>query len=116
MHRRYIVKYEKIKKRTALRRRRSVYRDDRKNSHAVRSPGREAEDEAGKKERKDEGGRKGGKSVKNALPRRTHFLPHEDVVDHGASAEHDAEANEDRRDDRWRRVELDERVQDHAYG
>jgi len=47
---------------------------------------------------------------------RTHFLPHEDVVDHGAPAEHNAEADEDRRDDRRRRVELDERVQDHACG
>lgn len=44
--------------------------------------------------------------------RSTHFLPHEDVVDHGAPAEHDAEADEDGRDDRRRRVEVDERVQD----
>jgi len=37
-------------------------------------------------------------------------------VDHGASAEHDTEADENRRDNRRCRMELDERVQDHAYG
>lgn len=42
------------------------------------------------------------------------FLPHEDVMDHGASAKHDAEADEDRRDDRRCRMELDECVQNHA--
>jgi len=47
---------------------------------------------------------------------RTHFLPHEDVMDHGAPAEYNAEADEDGRDNRRRRVELDERVQDHACG
>jgi len=36
-------------------------------------------------------------------------------VDHGASAEHDTEADENRRDNRRCRMELDERVQDHAY-
>lgn len=46
----------------------------------------------------------------------THFLPHEDVMDHGASAKHDAEADEDRRDNRRCRVELDECVQNHACG
>lgn len=42
------------------------------------------------------------------------FLPHEDVMDHGAPAEHDAEADEDRCDDRRCRVKLDECVQNHA--
>lgn len=51
---------------------------------------------------------------KKCISRLTHFLPHEDVMDHGASAKHDAEADEDRRDDRRCRVKLDECVQNHA--
>ena len=45
----------------------------------------------------------------------THFLPDEDSVDEGAAAEDDAETYKDRRDDRRRRLELNERVQDHTY-
>lgn len=37
-------------------------------------------------------------------------------MNHGASTEHDAEADEDRRDDRRCRMKLDECVQDHTYG
>lgn len=103
------VKYEKIKRRTG-------YDGD---PHIVmiekiRTPlGRRTK--GGKQEGREEGW-KMGKCKKKCIFRRTHFLPYEDVVDHGASAEHDAEADEDRRDDRRCRMELDERVQDHACG
>lgn len=67
------------------------------------------------KRRKQIGGKGGRRGAgKKCTFKRTHFLPYEDVVDHGASAKHDAEADEDRRDDRRGRMELDERVQDHA--
>jgi len=65
--------------------------------------------------RKADGGR-WGSVKKKCIFKHTHFLPYEDVVDHGASAEHDTEADENRRDNRRCRMELDERVQDHACG
>lgn len=71
LHRRS-VKYEKIKRGGLPLRRRSVYRDDRKNSHAVRPPAAVREGQRSGLA----GGRKGGRageraergSVKNAFP------------------------------------------------
>lgn len=39
------------------------------------------------------------------------LLPHKHIVYHGAAAEHNADANENARDDRRRRMEMIERVQ-----
>lgn len=104
----FVVKYEKIKRRTGYDGDPRIVMIEKIRTPLDRRP-------------KGEESRRGGRAEdgepwkKNALSRRTHFLPYEDVVDHGASAEHDAEADEDRRDDRRGRMELDERVQDHAW-
>lgn len=61
LHRR-LVKYEKIKRGGLPLRRRSVYRDDRKNSHAVRPPALRE----GRRSRRE--ARRRRVSVKNAFP------------------------------------------------
>lgn len=100
-----LVKYEKIKRRTGYDGDPRIVMIEKIRTPLGRRPKR-------RKQIGGKGGRRG--AVKKCTFRRTHFLPYEDVVDHGASAKHDAEADEDRRDDRRGRMELDERVQDHA--
>jgi len=43
-----------------------------------------------------------------------YLLPDEHVVHHGESREEDAERDEDPRDDRRRRLEVDQREEDHS--